>query len=342
MDQGDMDQGSLALMTFEDIEIGVVARSEPATLTREAIVAFAQTYDPQPFHLDEAAGAVSLLGGLAASGWQTNALGMRLLCDSWLSRVASMGAPGVEEVRWLRPVRPGDPLTLEVEVTGKRESASRHDRGFPYVVLTLRNGASETVMTQRGPIIVARRGATPAPAPRPAAPAIAVLPPAPAEANLMLTAFFPELSIGLGATLGTQRFTPELIKAFAVLYDPQPFHVDEAAAATSAFGGLIGSGWQTAAFWMRHYIAARSRSSEARAAAGLPAAVGGPSPGFFNMRWLRPVRAGDEITYGLRITGLRRAGRSNWGMVLTENTGHAADGTLVFSFEGRLLWPVAP
>ena len=333
----------MTLMTFEDIELGVAARSEPATLTREAIVAFAQTYDPQPFHLDEAAGAASLLGGLAASGWQTSALGMRLLTDSWLSRVAGMGAPGVDEVRWLRPVRPGDALTLEIEVTAKRESASRPDRGFLTLVLTLRNGAGETVMTQRGPMIVARRGAAPpAPARRAVAPAVAALPPASAEADPMLTAFFPDLSIGLGATLGTQRFTPEIIRAFAVLYDPQPFHIDEAAAATSVFGGLIGSGWQTAAFWMRHYIAARSRSSEARAAAGLPAAVGGPSPGFVNMRWLRPVRAGEEITYRLRITGLRRAGRSNWGMVLTENTGHAADGTLVFSFEGRLLWPLAP
>lgn len=333
----------MSRLTFEDIEIGIVACSKPATLTREAIVAFAQLYDPQPFHLDEAAGAASLLGGLAASGWQTSALGMRLLYDSWLSRIAGMGAPGVDEVRWLRPVRPGDALTLEIEVTAKRESGSRPDRGFLTLLLTLRNGAGETVMSQRGPMIVARRGAmAPAPTPHAVAPVAVAPPPASAEANLMLTAFYPDLSIGLAATLGTQRFTPELIRAFAVLYDPQPFHIDEAAAKTSAFGGLIGSGWQTAAFWMRHYIAARTRSSEARAAAGLPAAVGGPSPGFVNMRWLRPVRAGDDVTYGLRITGLRRAGRSNWGMVLTENTGHAADGTLVFSFEGRLLWPLTP
>lgn len=333
----------MARLTFEDIETGIVARSAPTVLTREAIVAFAQIYDPQPFHLDEAAGAASLLGGLAASGWQTTALGMRLLYDGWLSNVAGMGAPGVDEVRWLRPVRPGDALTLEVEVMGKRESGSRPDRGFLTLALTLRNGAGETVMTQRGPMIVARRGATPS-APAAPAPATPVGPvaTAPREPELMLTAFYPELSVGLHTTLGTQRFTDDLIRAFAVLYDPQPFHVDEEAARASAFGGLICSGWQTAAFWMRHYIAARTRSSEARVAAGLAAAVGGPSPGFTNLRWLRPVRAGDDITYGLRISSLRRAGRSNWGIVVTENTGLAADGTLVFAFEGRMLWPIAP
>ena len=75
----------MALIFFEDIEIGLSARSEPATLTREAIVAFAQMYDPQPFHLDEAAGAGSLLGGLAASGWHTGALAIRLVYDCLLA-----------------------------------------------------------------------------------------------------------------------------------------------------------------------------------------------------------------------------------------------------------------
>ena len=336
-----MDQGRMARLTFEDIEPGLTARSEPVTLTREAIVAFAADYDPQPFHLDEAAGRDSLLGGLAASGWQTSALGMRLFYDCLLSRVASMGAPGIDEVRWTRPVRPGDSLSLEVTVTGKRESTSRPDRGFVTVALTMRNAAGETVMTQRSPVIVQKHGAPGGlRAPREAAapPAPPPLPPT----ELMLTAFFDELSVGLSSTFGTQIFTADLITGFASLYDPQSFHLDAQAAAASHFGGLIASGWQTAAFWMKHYIAARKRSGDARAAAGVPAAVGGPSPGFVKMRWLRPVYAGESVTYGLRIIGLRRAGRSHWGVVLTENTGHAADGTLVFAFEGRLLWPLAP
>ncbi len=332
----------MALLTFEDIEPGLSVRSEPVTLTRESIVAFARTYDPQPFHLDEQAGRESLLGGLAASGWQTSALGMRLLYDGLLCRVASMGSPGVDEVRWPRPVRPGDTLTLEATATGKRGSASRPDRGFVTFALEMKNAANETVMTQRSPVIVQRRDMASAPPARsglPPAEGPGSLPPLP-PADMLLTAFFDELSIGLSSTFGTQRFTADLITSFATLYDPQYFHLDEEAARTSQFGGLIASGWQTAAFWMKHYIAARQRSGAARAEAGLPAAVGGPSPGLVNMRWLRPVYAGESVTYGLKITGLRRAGRSNWGIVLTENTGHAADGTLVFVFDGRLLWPL--
>jgi len=334
----------MALLTFEDIAVGLSVRSEPATLTREAIIAFAQMYDPQPFHLDEAAGRNSLLGGLAASGWQTSALGMRLFYDCLLSRVASMGSPGIDQLRWPRPVRPGETLTLEALVTGKRESASRPDRGFVTFALTLRNAAGETVLTQSSPVIVQTRGAAPPRVPqgaRPAPSTPATLPPVP-DADLMLTAFFPDLVIGDSSTFGTQVFTEELITGFGRLYDPQYFHVDAEAAKASPFGGLIASGWQTGAFWMKHYIAARQRSTQARVAAGLPAAVGGPSPGFSNLRWLRPVFVGDSVTYGLRLIGLRRAGRSNWGIVLTENTGHAADGSLVFAFEGRLMWPLAP
>lgn len=331
----------MVLLTFDDIEIGLAARSEPAILTREAILAFAQMYDPQPFHLDEAAGAASLLGGLAASGWHTGAVGIRLVHDCLLHRLAAIGSPCIDEVRWLRPVRPGDALTAEVAVTAKRPSTSRPDRGLVTLATTIHNAGNEAVMTLRAPVIVMRRGApVPAPAPRPARPTAAPAPPPPAEP--LLTAFFTELTIGMAATFGTQVFAADLMIPFATLYDPQPFHIDAAAAAASPFGGLVASGWQVGAFWMKHYIAARTRAGEARVAAGLPAAVGGPSPGFQAMRWLRPTYVGDSITYGLEITGLRRAGRSNWGMVQTRNTGRAADGTLVFAFEGRLLWPLMP
>src|ERR1700712_5027688 len=104
------------LRTFEDIEPGESVRSGPVAVTREAILAFAQIYDPQPFHLDEAAADESLLEGLAASGWHTTAMSMRLFYDGFVRHVASMGAPGIDEARWLRPVRPGDQLSLLLTV----------------------------------------------------------------------------------------------------------------------------------------------------------------------------------------------------------------------------------
>ena len=241
-------------------------------------------------------------------------------------------------------MRPGDSLRLKIHVGGTRPSASRPDRGFVEIRLELRSDRDEIVMTQSFTLIVQRRDAVqsaPGTRPEPDRGSVAIVAPT-GEADLMLTTFYDDVSIGHESTFGAQLFTPELIIGFAALYDPQYFHLDAEAARHSHFGGLCASGWQTAAFWMKHYLAARTRSTEARNAAGLPAAVGGPSPGFTDMKWLRPVRAGDSVRYGLRITGKRRAGRSGWGMVNTLNTGHAADGALVFSFHGRLLWPIAP
>ncbi len=330
----------MTLLTYEDLEPGTTHRTGPITLTREAIIAFAEMYDPQPFHLDEAAARASLLGGLAASGWQTVAIGMRLLFDGFVKDAASMGSPGFDEVRWIRPVRPGDALDLVLTVGAKRESASRPDRGFVELHLDLRNGAGESVMTQRGPVIVQKRGAVQQGRPRPHVASAPIVPATVPPSDLMLAAPFDAVEIGHRATLGAQLFTPELIIGYASLYDPQYFHLDAEAAKASHFGGLIASGWQTAAFWMKHYIAARTRSAATRAAADLPVATGGPSPGFTNIRWLRPVHAFDTVTYGLEIIAKRKTGRAGWGVVTTRNYGHDAEGTLVFGFDGRMMWPL--
>ena len=327
------------LITFEDIEVGTTVRSGSIRLTRDAIIAFATEYDPQPFHLDEQVADASILGGLSASGWQTTALGMRLFYDCLVKDAASMGSPGFDEVRWSRPVRPDDDLSLLITVKAKRESASKPDRGFVEFELDMRNGADETVMIQRGPVIVQKRGAVQKGAPVPFEIATPSPEPAPPDADPSLTAMFDDVVIGHESELGTQVFTPEVITAFASLYDPQYFHLDAEAAKLSHFGGLIASGWQTAAFWMKHYIAARDRSAAARAALGLPVAVGGPSPGFTSIKWLRPVHAGQAVTYRLKITDKRKIMREGWSLVMTENTGHLADGTIVFSFQGRMLWP---
>jgi len=99
-------------------------------VTREEIVAFAAEFDPQPMHLDEAAASATLLGGLAASGWHSCCLLMRMLADGILLDAASMGAPGVDEVRWLKPLRPGTQIRLRATVLETRASKSRPERGF--------------------------------------------------------------------------------------------------------------------------------------------------------------------------------------------------------------------
>jgi acyl dehydratase len=105
--------------TYEDVEVGATTTHGEYEVTREELLTFAEQYDPQPFHTDEAAAEESLFGGLVASGWHTAAVTMRLVVDGVLSESGAMGAVGVDELRWPNPVRPGDVLSVEVEILGK-------------------------------------------------------------------------------------------------------------------------------------------------------------------------------------------------------------------------------
>ena len=115
---------------WDDFKPGDVAIYGPRRVTREEIVAYAAEFDPQPMHLDEAAAGTTLLGGLAASGWHTCCLMMRVLVDGLLSQAASEGAPGVDEVRWLKPLRPGTEIRGRTIALESRPSKSRPTRGF--------------------------------------------------------------------------------------------------------------------------------------------------------------------------------------------------------------------
>ena len=128
-------------------------------LTRESILEYAQRYDPQPFHVDEEAAKRSPYGGLIASGWHTVSLAMRMICDAYLLDAASLGSPGVNQVRWLKPVRPGDSLRLRMTVLEARPSTSKPDRGTVLHRWDVLKQNGETVMTMEGYGMFRRRGA---------------------------------------------------------------------------------------------------------------------------------------------------------------------------------------
>ena len=115
---------------WEDFAKGRVFEHGPRRMPRDEMMAFAAEFDPQPMHLDEAAARETMLGGLAASGWYVCCILMRMCVDAFVGRSSSMGAPGVEEVKWLRPVRPGDELSLRATVLETRASKSRPDMGL--------------------------------------------------------------------------------------------------------------------------------------------------------------------------------------------------------------------
>ena len=142
---------------FEDFQVGQVHELGSHEVTREEILAFAQQYDPQPFHLDEEAGRRSIFGGIIASGWQTAAICHRLLVRSVLEDSASMGSPGVDELRWLRPVRPGDTISARIEVLEVTPSRSKPDRGTVRTRMEVRNQQGEVVMTESAAVLFRRR-----------------------------------------------------------------------------------------------------------------------------------------------------------------------------------------
>ncbi len=159
----------------------------------------------------------------------------------------------------------------------------------------------------------------------------------------MIGLYLEEMEPGRVVELGSHHFTREAIIAFARQYDPQPFHLDEEAARRGPFGVLSASGWHTAAGWMKCYVATNQAAEAQMRQEGREPAPLGPSPGFTNLRWLKPVTPGDTIAYRSTVTGTRELkSRPGWGLVFSQNEGFNQKGELVFSFEGKVLTPKRP
>lgn len=135
---------------YEDLVIGTVTKSDLTyEVTREEVIDFAGKYDPQPFHLDDEAAAKTHFGRLSASGWHTAAMAMRMMVEGWseLEPTASLGSPGVDELRWRKPVYPGDTLRVESKLIGKRRMKSRREMGLMKTEQTVYNQDGEIVMS---------------------------------------------------------------------------------------------------------------------------------------------------------------------------------------------------
>ena len=143
---------------FEDFVPGAVRTFGKVLVKEQEIIEFARRYDPQVFHTDPIAARKSPYGGLVASGWHTAAMAMRLIVDHHLSQAASAGSPGVDEVRWLKPVRPGDELSVRVTVLEARRSESKPDRGVVRSLVEVLNQHMEVVMSFKGVNILLCRG----------------------------------------------------------------------------------------------------------------------------------------------------------------------------------------
>jgi acyl dehydratase len=146
-------------LAFEDFPPGHFGSFGPRHVTREEMIAFASEFDPQPMHLDEEAAKRSMLQGLSGSGWHLCSIVMRMMFDGYIGRTASLGSPGVNEMRWLVPMRPGDDLTIDVDVAEARVSRSRPDTGIVTFKCRVRNAKGQALAEMVSPIMVRRRAA---------------------------------------------------------------------------------------------------------------------------------------------------------------------------------------
>ena len=328
----------MALAYWEDFSVGDTLSFGRTAVTKEQMIGFARRYDPQPFHVDETAAQRTMFGGLVASGWHTCAMLMRMICDGYLLKSASLGSPGVNEVKWLKPVRPGDVLTARYTVKEKWTLKGHSDRGVCQFLYDVQNQSGETVMTVDWPQLFRRRAPD-------------VIWPNRSDPSARakdwsqvkrvpgdhMIKFFDKTEIGDEIELGDYEFTADRIKEFAAEYDPQPLHIDEAAARETGSGCLRASGWQTAAVWMRrmaHYYLREARRLERL---GRPVPRLGPSPGFKDLRWHRPVCAGDVLTYrSFAAHKVESSSKPDWGLLIIFNEGVNQRGELAFSFVGQV------
>ena len=150
------------MLYFEDIEVGKKSSFGHYEVTREEVLAFAQQYDPQPFHLDDEAAAQTHFGRISASGWHTCAMTMRMMVENMkVNQQAGLGSPGVDEIRWLKPVYPGDSLRVEGEILSKRQSVSKPEMGSFMGKNTVYNQDDVVVMTLVSTGLIRVRGASP-------------------------------------------------------------------------------------------------------------------------------------------------------------------------------------
>lgn len=327
---------------FEDFEPGVVFDCGAATISEAELIAFAEKFDPQPFHLDHAAADASPLGGLALSGWHTASVMMRRYFEAVLKDSASLGAPGLNALRWSAPARPDAPISVRLATHRKRESRSRPELGFVHLEAVAEQSGRE-ICRFDFPAMIQRRGQENAEIrvadrTRPDAAELLEQAKPPHEINFVRAADVP---LGTLYHLGDATFSADEIIAFASEFDPQRFHLSEEEGRASAFGGLAASGWHICAQWMRSLVTANAAAVEAAPTPELGAqirAFSGPSPGFEDLKWRLPALTGDRFRFFTRFERLEEMPRRpEWALMIAENGAVNQFGALAFSFTSKVM-----
>lgn len=332
--------------SFDELDVGETFPLGPYPMTKKRIIEFAQAFDPQPMHLDSECGRASPLGGLAASGWHTASVAMRLFHDAWLHKVRGAGSPGIEKTEWPRALMAGETVQGEGQLLSRRVLRTRPGTGLGQIALSLQgsNGGADVlrarwwVFFERNDSAVPGNPGVNRPGMRPDRS------PPPRLADAIL----PDLRMlhlggiepGKPVFLGKVSASEEEILSFARAFDPQPFHVDPFAAEHGPFRGLCASGWHSCALWMRTNVLARQRILANLDEAGRQqlehsAAVG---LGFEDLSWTRPVRPDMRLLAFITALESRESrSRAGWGIARWRAELTDEDGRLGLRFHPSLL-----
>lgn len=317
-------------LCVEDFRAGQVFTLGRRPVSREQVIAFARQYDPQPFHLDERAAQATLLKGLAASGWHTCAMLMRMLSDGLLERGRFAGLLGIDEIRWLLPVRPGDVLLGRAICLGTGATSPWPGLGVVEMRCEALNGDGQRVMWWHAHLAFEQRDRVAAEAaePRRRAP-VRSAERKPGEHGIK---FFEDVGIGEEIALGQHCFSADAMAAFRNAYDPSPAHSEAAGERPCA------SCWHIAAVWMRRLVSHYCREEHKLRTGGQPVPELGPSPGIRRMAWHRPVHAGDTLSFTTWAERKRELPiRSGWGLLIGAAEAVNQHGEIVMSFLAELL-----
>jgi acyl dehydratase len=328
----------MTVVAFEDFQPGETRSYGDYEFTASEMIAFAQVYDAQPFHLDDEAARHMIFGGLSASGWHTCSALMRMNVDGLLTQSTCLAGIGVEENRWLAPVRPGDRLSAQTRTLEKFNLRSRPDAGIVKFATSLRNQTGEEVLAQKHSILFGRRERLVEQAPPSPLKSAQNKPDELARIDDPLAALpddYARARVGAYADLGETHFSADFIKSYAEKFDPLPFHTDEEAGKAHLLGAMSAPGWQTASCWMRQFIALRHKAAGGGETPSLA------SPGFSDLVWRKPVLVGDTLAFSTQIVAKRPTSRPGVGLVQNRNLGVNQRGEIVLEFVSTVFSPIA-
>jgi len=323
---------------------GEICRLGRIEVTAEAIKEFAAAYDPQPQHLDECAAGKMPSEGLVASGWQTCALLMRQVERQLESTSMCVEIPGIDEIRWLKPVRPGDLLETRITWRSRCFCSGCRDAGGWAIAIEVVNQADVPVLRMNSSALLARRGASLAEVQRSSIYCAERLKRGSRVRRRPgghLVRYFEEVELGDEIALGSYDFTAGAIRSYARILDGAFGSRDRSTDAVVVHPGV--SGWHLVAAWMRRIVDHYHAEADWLASRDRPVPLLGPAAGARSISWCKPVRVGDRITFSSWAEHKVKIGTSNdWGLLVAGAEGVNENGELVVSLYPQFLLQKRP